>query len=97
MGVRAEFAVVRGVGVVRVADCGCRRDRSASKRAALNETDVVRPWHEYAEGLRYMMSTPLILGIALVGVGWATGGGAAQVLFSLFGELVFHRGPAGIG
>jgi MFS family permease len=30
-------------------------------------------------------------------VGWATGGGAAQVLFSLFGENVFHRGPAGIG
>ena len=37
------------------------------------------------------------LGIALVGVGWATGGGAAQILFSLFGELVFNRGPAGIG
>jgi len=30
-------------------------------------------------------------------VGWATGGGAAQILFSLFGEMVFHRGPAGIG
>ena len=27
----------------------------------------------------------------------ASGGGAAQILFSLFGELVFHRGPAGIG
>ena len=40
---------------------------------------------------------PLILGIALVGVGWATGGGAAQILFSLFGELVFNRGAAGIG
>jgi MFS family permease len=33
----------------------------------------------------------------LVGVGWATGGGAAQILFTLFGEQVFHRGPAGIG
>src|SRR5262249_36138573 len=30
-------------------------------------------------------------------VGWATGGGAAQILFSIFGELVFNRGPAGIG
>jgi hypothetical protein len=49
------------------------------------------------EGLRYMRSHPLILGIAMVGVGWATGGGAAQILFSLFGELVFNRGPAGIG
>jgi hypothetical protein len=58
---------------------------------------VVRPWHEYKEGLRYMRSSPLLLGIALVGVGWATGGGAAQILFPLFGEQVFHRGPAGIG
>ena len=67
------------------------------ERAVLSENDVVRPWQEYAQGLRYMRATPLILGIALVGVGWATGGGAAQVLFSLFGELVFHRGPEGIG
>jgi Major Facilitator Superfamily len=63
----------------------------------LNETMVARPWHEYQEGLRYMRATPLFLGIALVHVGWATGGGTAQVLFSLFGEQVFHRGPIGIG
>jgi MFS family permease len=68
-----------------------------AKRKALTESEVVRPWHEYVEGLRYMRAHPLIFGIALVGVGWATGGGAAQILFSLFGELVFDRGPAGIG
>ena len=68
----------------------------APKRRDLNETDVVRPWHEYAEGLRYMKSSPLILGIGLIGVGWASGGGASQILFSVFGELVFHRGPDGI-
>jgi MFS family permease len=56
-----------------------------------------KPWHEYVEGLRYMRANPLILTIALTGVGWASGGGAAQILFSLFGELVFHRGAAGIG
>src|SRR5262249_19097044 len=59
--------------------------------------DVVRPWHEYVEGLRYMRSSPLIFGIALIGIGWASGGGAAQILFSLFGELVFQRGAQGIG
>jgi MFS family permease len=68
-----------------------------AERSDLAEDKVVRPWHEYAEGLRYMRSSPLILGIGLVAVGWATGGGAAQILFSLFGEVVFHRGPAGIG
>lgn len=67
------------------------------ERAALGESDVRRSWSEYAEGIRYIIRTPLILGIAFVGVGWATGGGAAQVLFSLFGELVFHMGPQGIG
>jgi len=68
-----------------------------SDRSALTESRVVRPWHEYTEGLRYLRATPLILGVGLVGVGWATGGGAAQILFSVFGEQVFQRGPAGIG
>ncbi len=67
------------------------------KREAITEAEVVRPWHEYIEGLRYMRSNPLIFGIALIGVGWATGGGAAQILFSVFGEIVFNRGPQGIG
>ena len=67
------------------------------KRRDLTESTVVRPWHEYKEGLTYMKSSPLILGVALVGVGWASGGGAAQILFTLFGEQVFNRGPAGIG
>jgi len=68
-----------------------------AERTALAEDKVVRPWREYTEGLRYMRASPLILGIALLGIGWASGGGAAQILFSLFGELVFNRGPAGIG
>jgi MFS family permease len=63
----------------------------------LNETKVARPWHEYREGLSYMAKAPLILGIALIAVGWASGGGAAQVLFTLFSEQVFQRGPLGLG
>ena len=77
---------------LRVAQGGFR-----AAKVELTEGDVVRPWREYVQGLRYMRGSPLILGIALIGVGWASGGGAAQILFSLFGELVFHRGPAGIG
>jgi len=68
-----------------------------AKRDELDEAHVVQPFREYTEGLRYMRSRPLILGIVLIAVGWATGGGAAQILFSLFGELVFHRGALGIG
>jgi hypothetical protein len=52
---------------------------------------------QYREGLRYMRATPLVAGVALISLGWASGGGAAQVLFSLFGEKVFHAGAAGIG
>src|SRR4029077_986762 len=76
---------------------GFRSDRGALTESSVTESKVMRPWHEYTEGLRYMRATPLILGIGLVGVGWATGGGAAQILFSIFGEVVFKRGPAGIG
>jgi MFS family permease len=64
---------------------------------AHTEAEVVRPWHEYKEGLAYMRSRPLILGIGGIALGWATGGGAAQILFSIFGEIVFDRGPGGIG
>ncbi len=77
---------------LRVPEGGLR-----AKRASLTETEVVRPWHEYTEGLRYMRKTPLIVGMAVVNIGWASGGGAAQILFSLFGEVVFRRGAAGIG
>lgn len=68
-----------------------------AQRTTLNETKVARPWHEYREGLAYMVQNPLILGIGLISVGWASGGGAAQVLFTLFSESVFQRGPAGLG
>ena len=66
-------------------------------RKAFTESDVMRPWHEYKEGLRYLRSKPLLFAIAMGHVGWATGGGAAQILFGLFGEVVFNRGAAGIG
>jgi MFS family permease len=72
-------------------------DAFRAVRKALTENDVVRPWHEYIDGLRYMKAHPLMLGIAVINFGWASGGGAAQILFSLFGENVFHRGAAGIG
>ena len=79
-------------GHFRAADFG-----PPSDKPGLNETKVVRPWSEYRAGLQYMISSPLILGIGLIAVGWASGGGAAQVLFTLFSELVFKRGPSGLG
>lgn len=66
----------------------------APTRAAMS---TVKPWRDYTAGLRYMGATPLIFGIGLISVGWASGGGAAQILFSLFGENVFQNGPTGIG
>ncbi|MCW5982525.1 MAG: MFS transporter [Bryobacteraceae bacterium] len=67
------------------------------ERTALAEDRVLRPWHEYVEGLRYMRSVPLLWAFALVHIGWASGGGAAQILFTLFGEVVYPYGPAGMG
>ena len=60
--------------------------------------DIGRPGScNIARGIRYMRATPLVFGIAMLSVGWASGGGAAQILFSLFGEKVFNDGPLGIG
>ncbi len=56
-----------------------------------------RGWHEYRAGLSYMGSVPLMMGMAMISVGWSMGGGAAQILFALFGDQVFHRGASGIG
>jgi len=69
----------------------------AQRAVAMNEANVIKPWHDYRDGLAYMISVPLLTAIATVHIGWATGGGAAQVLFTLFGEQVFGRGPRGIG
>jgi MFS family permease len=66
-------------------------------RAARPARSGGRGWHDYIEGLAYMRGVPLTMGIAMISVGWAMGGGAAQILFALFGEQVFHKGPAGIG
>jgi MFS family permease len=82
-------AAISMLAGARGAFCGARKARLGTK--------VLRPWREYGEGLAYMRSTPLIFGIAMISVGWASGGGAAQILFTLFGEQVFHRGAAGIG
>ncbi len=68
-----------------------------AKRNTLDETKVLKPWQDYKEGLQYMRSIPLLAGLGFVSVGWASGGGAAQILFPLFGERVFHRGPIGTG
>jgi MFS family permease len=70
---------------------GFKAERSGERRARR------RPAQEYLDGLRYIRGVPLLLALACVNVGWASGGGAAQILFSLFGEVVFHRGAAGIG
>ena len=66
-------------------------------RAPRAERPGVPAWHDYREGLSYMRRVPLTVGIAMISVGWAMGGGAAQILFALFGEQVFHRGASGIG
>ena len=68
-------------------------------RAEVEEHEVHRAhfWGEFTDSLRYMQRTPLVLAIALSYVGWASGGGAAQILFTLLGEQVFRGGPGVVG
>lgn len=70
----------------------------AARTASRHNTAKGRQfWRELDESFRYLRKTPLVLAIGLAGVGWASGGGAAQILFTLFGEVVFNQGAAGIG
>lgn len=52
---------------------------------------------EFREGMSFIRSNPIVLGLLLIGVGWATGGGAAQILFSIFAIDVLRAGDQGIG
>ena len=52
---------------------------------------------DFREGMHFIRRSPIVLGLMLIGVGWATCGGAAQILFSLFAIDVFHAGDQGIG
>ncbi len=69
---------------------GFRPERTERKR---RQTGAA----EYRAGIAYMRANPLVFGISMLSVGWASGGGAAQILFSLFGEKVFNAGAIGIG
>ncbi|MEW5978500.1 MAG: MFS transporter [Acidobacteriota bacterium] len=53
--------------------------------------------HDFVEGMRFIRGNPIVLGLLLIGMGWATGGGAAQILFSLFAIDVYHAGDQAIG
>jgi len=89
--INALSFVFSAVAISRISTPGGFR---APRRTGVHHT---RGWHEYREGLAYMWSVPLMIGIATISVGWAIGGGAAQILFALFGDKVFHRGAKGIG
>jgi MFS family permease len=75
----------------------CWRIAAAERPATATKQTRRRGSREYLDGLAYMRSIPLMVGIGMISVGWAVGGGAAQILFALFGEQVFHRGAEGIG
>ena len=89
MGVRAQRSVVPVFGGGSVAGALRRRrfPRSAGRRSRRHRSgrgaSTKKRWPTCAR-------VPLVMGIGLISVGWAMGGGAAQILFALFGEQVFH-------
>ena len=101
MGAQAGFGVAfafNAISFIASATCVSRLRREGGFRPhqserRKNQAGMV----QYREGLAYIRRNPLVFGILLLGVGWASGGGAAQILFSLFGEKVFNDGPLGIG
>ncbi|HTA46569.1 MAG TPA: MFS transporter [Bryobacteraceae bacterium] len=101
MGAQAGFGVAftfNALSFIVSAACVSRLRREGGFRPEQSERSKRQAGSvQYREGLAYIRGTPLVFGILLLGVGWASGGGAAQILFSLFGEKVFNDGPLGIG
>ena len=97
VGVRRQFAFVPDLRALHLAAAPARTAVSAPKRRRSPKPRWCGPGTSTRRVCATCAPIPLIFGIALIGVGWATGGGAAQILFSIFGEIVFNRGPEGIG
>ncbi len=100
MGAQAGYRIAftfNALSFLVSAYCVSRLHRPEGFRPVASLRKAVGGFREYIDGLKYLKSVPLFAGIALISVGWASGGGAAQILFSLFGEKVFHAGPMGIG
>ena len=96
-GFRVAFAF-NALSFVISALCISQLRRKEGFRAAVTERRHEESGlAQYRAGIRYIWGNPLVFGIVIVSVGWASGGGAAQILFSLFGEKVFNAGPVGIG
>jgi MFS family permease len=75
------------IAMIRAREGGPRRSARGARA----------PWADWREGWAYVRRRPILFAITLLGIGWAMGGGAAQVLFTLYGEIVFKAGPAGVG
>src|ERR1700722_13631509 len=81
-GYRVAF-LFNALSFVISAFCISRLKREGGFRAETDErTEQESAVFQYREGLRYMRRTPLVAGVAMLSAGWATGGGAAQILFS---------------
>jgi MFS family permease len=63
-------------------------------RAAQSKFSLFKEFHD---GVLYIWRHSVVFGLVLIGMGWATGGGAAQILFSVFAVDIYHSGDAGIG
>jgi MFS family permease len=69
----------------------------ASRRSPTDTHPQTSFFKEFHDGVLYIWRNAVVLGLVLIGVGWATGGGAAQILFTVFAVDIYHAGDAGIG
>ena len=97
VGVRRQCAFVPDFGAVHFAAVSAGPRLPPGAHARSPKPKWCGPGTNTPKACATCASVPLILGLLMVNIGWATGGGAAQILFTVFGELVFNRGPAGLG
>jgi hypothetical protein len=55
----------------------------------------VRAFADFREGLRYVRSDGVLMGVFVVAAGWGLGNGAARALYSVFGARLGEQAAAG--
>jgi MFS family permease len=76
-------------------DAGHLADDLAVATESVAGSSVSKFFDEISAGLRYIRQTPLILGFIIMNIGWATGGGAGNLIYDRFGGHVYKTGANG--
>jgi MFS family permease len=99
LGLAAVYGVMAALNAVALASLGALRRQHAIARPAVNREAVVRVsgWAQLTEGLRYVVSVPILRTLLLMGLIPVLFAFPVQAMLPIFSERVYESGPVGLG